>query len=290
FAAAIPHHRLRREIIVTATANSLVNRMGPLFAHRAAADTGAAPARIARAYTAAREIFGMRATWSAIEALDGRVPPSLQYELLYETSRLLRHAAYWLLARHATLAIDLAVARYATGVRELAALLPASLTGSWRERFDAAHRRAVEAGVPTALAARVAGLDALDSALDVVELTLSRRIETRTAAQAYFELGARTSLDWARGEVDRLSVDGAWQAAARRELRHGLERAHRHIADQALARRPGRGKGSRVDAWMSSAGAALARWQSMAAEMRAAGKTDFATLSVALETVRKLAE
>ncbi|MGH8228185.1 MAG: NAD-glutamate dehydrogenase, partial [Steroidobacteraceae bacterium] len=48
FAAAIPHHRLRREIIVTATANSLVNRMGPLFAHRAAADTGAAPARIAR--------------------------------------------------------------------------------------------------------------------------------------------------------------------------------------------------------------------------------------------------
>ena len=42
FPRAIPRHRLRREIIATATTNSLINRMGPTFVSRAQEDTGAA--------------------------------------------------------------------------------------------------------------------------------------------------------------------------------------------------------------------------------------------------------
>ena len=91
FARAIARHRLRREIIATATTNSLVNRMGPTFVPRAQEDTGAEPAQIARAYTAAREIFAMRELWEQIEALDNKVPAKLQYEMVFQTSRLLRH-------------------------------------------------------------------------------------------------------------------------------------------------------------------------------------------------------
>ncbi len=43
FARAISRHRLRREIIATATTNSLVNRMGPTFVIRAQEETGATP-------------------------------------------------------------------------------------------------------------------------------------------------------------------------------------------------------------------------------------------------------
>src|ERR1700742_5396027 len=81
FPKAIAQHRLRREIIATATTNSLVNRMGPTFVPRAQEDTGAEPAQIARAYTAAREIFGMRDLWAQIEALENKVPAKLQYEI-----------------------------------------------------------------------------------------------------------------------------------------------------------------------------------------------------------------
>src|SRR5437763_16456915 len=80
FPRAIARHRLRREIIATATTNSLVNRMGPTFVPRAQEDTGAGPAQVARAYSAAREIFAMRALWEHIEALDNKVPAGLQYE------------------------------------------------------------------------------------------------------------------------------------------------------------------------------------------------------------------
>ena len=57
-------HRLRREIIATATTNSMVNRMGPTFARRVQEDTGAGAATVVRAYAIARESYEMRATWA----------------------------------------------------------------------------------------------------------------------------------------------------------------------------------------------------------------------------------
>ena len=62
-------HRLRREIIATAVTNSTVNRMGATFCLRVQEDTGADSAQIAKAYTAAREIFSAREWWSQIESL-----------------------------------------------------------------------------------------------------------------------------------------------------------------------------------------------------------------------------
>src|SRR5581483_11606695 len=129
FAAAISRHRLRREIIVTSTTNSLINRMGPAFVLRAQGETGADPGRIARAYTAAREIFGMRRLWEQIEALDNRIPAKLQYGMMYETSRLLRHMSYWLLQRRREIKIDAAVAELLSGVRELSEHIGRVLTG-----------------------------------------------------------------------------------------------------------------------------------------------------------------
>ena len=81
----IQQHQLRREIIVTATTNSLVNRMGPVFAIRTQEDTGADVGSIARAYSIAREITGMRDLWADIEALDDKAPTALQYDMSHET-------------------------------------------------------------------------------------------------------------------------------------------------------------------------------------------------------------
>ena len=159
FARAISHHRLRREIIATATTNSLVNRMGPTFVTRAQEDTGAEPAQIARAYTAAREIFAMRDVWERIEALDNKVPANLQYEAAFQTSRLLRHATYWLLAiAHAP-----AGGCRGGGVpRRRAAARGGDRTSCSPARNSRASRRAASAsprrGLPPALAVRIASL------------------------------------------------------------------------------------------------------------------------------------
>src|SRR6185437_10156644 len=219
FARAISRHRLRREIIATATTNSLVNRMGPTFVPRAQEDTGADPAQIARAYTAAREIFAMRTVWERIEELDNRVPAKVQYAAAFETSRLLRHATYWLLARRRALKVDTAVAEFGAGVHELQSRLGQVLTGSWREQFEQVRAQHIEAGLPPELATRVASLEANNASLDIVELAAAQRIPMTDAARVYFEAGARTGLDWVRQQIDRLPVEGPWQATARTGLR-----------------------------------------------------------------------
>jgi glutamate dehydrogenase len=291
FPRAIAQHRLRREIIATATTNSLVNRMGPTFVPRAQEDTGAEPAQIARAYTAAREIFGMRALWGQIEALDNKVPAKLQYEIAFQTSRLLRHMTYWLLAhRKRELQVDAAVAEFGNGVRELEAEISQVLTGSGRERFEESRRQQVAAGLPHELATRVASLDAHNAALDVVELSLSYRVSVVEAARVYFEVGSRIGIDWLRDQIERLAVEGPWQAIARAGLRDHALRIHRRLAERVLSRKDKGTAQARVTAWVESVGEELAHWQRTLTEMRSAAASDFATLTVGVESVRKLAD
>ncbi len=290
FARAIERHRLRREIIATATTNSLINRMGPTFVLRAQEDTGAEPAQIARAFTAAREIFQVRDLWEAIEALDNRAPAKIQYAAAFETSRLLRHATYWLLARRPGLKVDAAVREFRSGVREIGSRIPPVLCGAWREHFDTAHAQLVEAGLPAALAGRVASLDAHNTSLDVTAIAATHRTTVTEAARVYFEVGGRIGMDWLHGQINQLSVDGPWQATARTGVRDAAMRIHRALAERVLER-GGRGTAAeRVSTWQGTEGRKLAHWQRALAEMRAAGAADFATLTVGVESLRKLAE
>jgi glutamate dehydrogenase len=290
FPRAITHHRLRREIIATATTNSLVNRMGPTFVPRAQEDLGAEPAQIARAYTAAREIFAMREVWEQIEALDNKVPTKLQYEAAFQTSRLLRHATYWLLtSRPRELQVDAAVREFRNGVRALQSEIAQVMTGAELEHFEQGRRHYQDAGLPPPLAARIASLEALNAALDIVEISSSDRASVSETARVYFEVGTRIGFDWLRARIEKLTVEGPWQAIARTGLRDAALRVHRRLTERVLARKDRGSAQTRVTAWVDSAGKDLAHWQRTLADMRAAGAGDFATLTVGVESVRKLA-
>jgi glutamate dehydrogenase len=287
---AILRHQLRREIIVTATTNSLVNRMGPVFAIRTQEDTGADVGSIARAFAIAREISGMRELWADIEALDDRVPTSLQYDMAHETTRLLRHLTYWVLRNLGrNLDIERAVKRLRPGIQELLANLPELIEGLEVERYDRGLQRFAVEGVPASVARRVASLGAIHSSVDIVEVALARHAPIAQAARVYFGLGAALGLDWIRGEIERLVVEGHWQALARGTLREDAYSLQRKLCDQVLER-SGRGDAAaRVDAWLKSGGADVDNLERTVREMRATGSTDFPTLSVALQAVRRLA-
>jgi glutamate dehydrogenase len=285
---AIARHRLRREIIATATTNSLVNRMGPTFVPRAQEDSGAEPAQIARAYTAAREIFAMREVWERIEALDNKVPAKLQYEAAFQTSRLLRHATYWLLTSRARLQVDAAVSEFRAGVQQLESAIAEVMTGAELTRFEEGRKHYVDAGLPPPLAARVASLEALNAALDIVEIAAGYKVSVTETARVYFEVGTRIGFDWLRARIEKLTVEGPWQAIARTGLRDAALRVHRRLTERVLARRERGSAQARVTAWAETAGKDLAHWQRTLTDMRAAGAGDFATLTVGVESVRKL--
>jgi glutamate dehydrogenase len=293
-ARAIPQHRLRREIIATATTNSLVNRVGPMFVLRVQEDTGATTAQVARAYAIAREAFRMRARWAEIEALDNRVPANVQYAMQHETGRLLRRGSYWLLRhRRKSLEIEAAVRQLAPAIDTLTHRIGTLLRGADLQRYRSLLAHYEKERVPAGLANFMAAIESLDSAFDIVEMADAHDVSVPDAALVYFEAGARVGLDWLRAEIDAMRVVGQWPAVARGGLRDAAQRTQRAIAGKILARPAGRGaRGSldaRIDAWMRSAGEDLASWQRMLAELRAAGAADFATLSVGVDAVRKFA-
>ena len=266
-----------------------VNRMGPTFVTRAQEDTGAEPAQIARAYTAAREIFLMREMWERIELLDNKVTATLQYEAAFQTSRLLRHATYWLLAARTRLQVASAVAEFRTDVQRLAGEIHQLLTGAELARYEESLKRFTAGGLPYALAVRIASLESLDAALDIAEISATHRVSVTEAARVYFEVGTRIGFDWLRARIEKLSVDGTWQAIARTGLRDAALRVQRRLTERVLARKERGSAEARVAAWVKAAGKDLVHWQRTLADMRAAGAGDFATLTVGVESVRKLA-
>jgi glutamate dehydrogenase len=285
-------HRLRREIVSTFVANSMVNRAGITFAFRVREETGASAPEIARAYTVAREVFGVRRFWAEVEALDNRVPAETQTAMLLEGRKLVERAVRWLLRnRRPPLDISATVAYFAPGAGAVADSLSEVLVASEREAAERMMAGLADAGVPQDLAARVAGFEPLLSALDIVEVANAAGLPVETVAAAYFTLGARLELHWLRGRVAELPRDDRWQTLARAALREDLYTQHRALTADVL-----KGAGGEVDVesrladWASRNRVAFERSAQAMADIRLGGLYNLTTLSVALREIRNLTE
>lgn len=284
-------HRLRREIIATATTNSMVNRMGATFARRTQEDTGADAATVVRAYAIAREVFGMRATWSDIEALDAKIAAQTQYEMMFETTRLLRFCTYWLIHRHPNaLQIEQQVSRLRSGLTKLDDALPRVLSGADLAVFQTRSESYRAAKVPEGLSKRMASLAALRSGPDLVDIADQTRLPIEAVASVYFSVGTALSLDWLREQIEKLGVDGHWQAVARTTLRDNIYDLQRRLCLQVLGKSPKAPSAQVVETWLKRKSTAIGHVRQTLGEMRALPVMDFATLSVALQAVRAMAE
>jgi glutamate dehydrogenase len=182
------------------------------------------------------------------------------------------------------------VKEFRRGVRELEAEIGSVLVGADREKFEQVRKEHIDSGAPPELAARIASLDAHNTSLDIVELATTFDTRVVDVARIYFEVGMRTGLDWLRQQIEQLAVEGPWQAVARTGLRDNALRIHRRLAELVLAQKGDGPAQARVTAWVESLGEELAHWQRTLADMRTAGAADFATLTVGVETVRKLTD
>jgi glutamate dehydrogenase len=285
-------HPLARQIIATMITNSLVNRMGSVFAFRMQDETGADVAAVARAFSIAREVFEIRAIWESIEALDNKISASVQHSMLRTSQALLKQATRWLLDRRNELPeITVAVQRLNPGAMELIECLPEVLLGSRLERYEGAAQLYADTGLPIALARKMAALAAMHVALDVIALAENCKVGVRHAAEIYFRVGDALQLDWISDQVDSLRVEGMWQAKARGSLRDNLYSLHRALcADIISIAQPRRDARAAVEAWLADRAEQAGHFSQTLEEMRDAGQADFATLSVALQEIRRLVQ
>ncbi len=235
---AISSHRLRREIIATRLSNSIVNRGGPTLVSYIEEESGASVADIVRAYAAARDSFGLRVLWDAIDELDNRVDAALQTEMLQKIRQLLRRTILWLLANSGQppeIDIEHTVSDFGPYLADLSDNLRDCLTETERDEFDAMRDHLTGAGVPEDLASRVAGLDALRAGPDIVEIARHADVPVVETAKAYAVIGAETGLVYLRDKAAGLPAEHHWDRQAVRGINEGLFAHQRRMTEAALA-------------------------------------------------------
>jgi glutamate dehydrogenase len=283
FAAYIPRHPLRREIIATHVLNSMINRVGPTFVHRLSEITGMTAPQIVRAYLATREVFGFVPTWQQIEALDSGVPDAVQAEMIVALRGLIARSTTWFLrSRRLNEPTEQQVARFAPAIRALASRLEQDAGRSARASAW------IEAGVPEALAVRVDASEGLFNALDITEIAEASNRALEETAHVHAGVGERLGLERLRQQIDLLPAESYWANLAKLALGDDLADLQRSIALEAVTHHQGTATAV-LDLWEQGNRQAMERAQRLLAELRdAKGGGDLAMLSVALRELRNL--
>ncbi len=285
-------HRLRREVIATAVVNSMINRVGSLFVARMEDRSGAKPADIARAFAVARDVFSLRETWAAIEALDNQVPAACQLSMLQATMSLLERATYWLLS-HLPSPIDMAgsVERLRPSVVDMRSNLVASMPA--RRAAGLGEEAAVLTGhgVPEPLAGEIVALKELAFALDLTPLAERSRRSVGSLTSLHFSVEEKMGFGRLHGLVAGLTSDDPWTARAGVALTADLLTLQADATAAVLDSAEGEADPDRmVVSWLDKNGDAFAGVESLLEEIKGQSDTGLAALVVLRRSLASLIE
>ena len=189
YAEEIADHRLRREIISTVIANSMINRGGATLIPRIADKTGTSALEIARAYIAVHDSFGMRELHKAIDEQDNKISGSVQLELYEQVQKLLLSEILWFMRNiPSSTPIAEAVELYRGGINELALKMDKYLPPYLSEWLASETTRYKEHGVPDKLADQIARLSLIARIPDIVLVSQRTGQTLEKAAEAYYRV------------------------------------------------------------------------------------------------------
>jgi len=236
FADQIEGHPLRREIIATVLANSMINRGGPTFVVRMSDQTGADVERIAQAFATVRDSFGLTALNGEIDELDTKVPGDVQLALYRSVQDLVLDLTVWFIRNvRYDEGIETVVDRFAKGIGTLEPQIAEVMPGHVREEIGETAAAWIETGVPEPLANRIAQLPVTASVPDIIVVAEAIEAPLERAAEVYFAIDGRFRIGQIEALARTLVVDDYYDGLALDRARRTLAEAHRRIAQQVLS-------------------------------------------------------
>jgi glutamate dehydrogenase len=227
---ALDEHRLRREIIATSVTNSIVNRAGITFYDQLLEDTGMPACDIARAYIIARDGFDVHHLWKDIESLSGKTPAATQAAMQHETSRFMERAVSWFLRTlPQPLNIEQVLKVYKPGIANYLENSQGLVSRTLKRAYENKLQRFMDMGTPKAMAHRIARLEIVSCALDVVKIHEETALSFEQVGSTYFELGATLRLGWLRREASRVNAESHWEKLAAKSIIHELYDQQRRL-------------------------------------------------------------
>jgi glutamate dehydrogenase len=233
-------HRLRREIIATQLANSLVNRMGPDYIMNQASKTSASPEMIARAYFSGREAYSLTGLYAEIEGLDNKVPAAIQIRALDEMAVFLDYATTWFLklSRDNGLSgqdMHAKALEYKKEITKLRKQLSKTLPQSTQNFIDKRQEMFVDNGLPKSIASELALLPVLNTACDIIRIAHEKGQDVATVARVYFGLNEVFSFVWLRDKTRNFDPESRWEADTLRAITDRLYNIQTELTKRVVA-------------------------------------------------------
>ncbi|MCZ6888992.1 MAG: NAD-glutamate dehydrogenase, partial [Gammaproteobacteria bacterium] len=292
FADLIANHRLRREITATYVTNSLVNRTGPSFITNIQERTGAHAGDITRAYLVCRRVYQMAELWADVESLDNDVPADIQTTMHLAILDLIQRGTLWFLRScPRPLDIDGTVEAFAPGVEALRVRFKEILAPDLKSNLERRLGEFVAHRVPPDIAHRIAGLNALVPACDIVRIAAGAQLDPCEVGSLYYGLGERFGLDWLRGRAETLSDGNEWQKMAVAAVIDDLYAHQSELTTKVLDTAGDTSIADAViDTWTTVHRHTVGRVQALISELRTSTTLELAMLAVANREIRSLVE
>jgi glutamate dehydrogenase len=288
---AMRKHPLYREITATQVINMLFRYMGMSFIHRLYDETGANPEMTTRAFVVVKEIFELPLLWDAIEALDGKVPVSVQQEMMHDLERSIRRSTRWILRnRRAGFDIEETIQSYLPKVKQLRELIPAFLSKAERKRLKDYVTLRHANHVPKELAYQVGEFIFLSPVLDIIEAHERYSADLKIVAEIFLKLNDRMGFSWLRTELTALISEGYWGMLGSSALRDDLDKIerlmvgaiHRHTDSELSVE-------ERIEHWRKSFDYMVRRWDVMVEDLKS-GQREFVMYVIAIRGLLDLAQ
>jgi glutamate dehydrogenase len=245
YAAAIDAHRLRREIIATKVANGVVNRLGLVAPFELSEEEGVSLARVAGAYLACDEMFGLTELFAGIEAEP--IAETARLELMDAAARIIRlHIADLLRVAAPTALPGEIAAAFGPGVLRVEAEVGQLVKAEVRDQTRQLAARLADTGAGTAIVDRLVRLFEIDGAIATAALAVRSGWTEIDVATAYIRLGEALGLDWAKAAAVRAAPSDPWE----RLLVAGLARDFEQLRLDFLSRAGKAGPIALVDQWL----------------------------------------
>ncbi|KQS71997.1 NAD-glutamate dehydrogenase [Rhizobium sp. Leaf371] len=285
----IETHRLRREIIATLLCNDVINRGGPAFVSTMIDQTGFLPADVVKAAVLTRDGYDLPRLYKAIDALDNKVPGSVQNELYQDVGRIFAIVTERTLRTRATTGpLGQAIDRLRKALENLKTAAHGAVPEEAGTEIEARAASLIEKGVPEALARDISQLFLITLVPEIMQISAVAGTSLGRTAQSYFAVTQSLKVGRLLAAAERIITTDPYEAMALARSTSDIADARRAITIAALTQR--KGEKQPVLAWQEGAADRFNRVVTQLTQMTEKGETTLAKITVAAGLLSDLAE
>ncbi|MFK7973570.1 MAG: NAD-glutamate dehydrogenase [Rickettsiaceae bacterium] len=236
FADEIHNHPLKQEIIRTMVTNKLVNQLGGSVISAIKRETGGHACDIARAYEVVTAIFNLQDLWQEVSDLNTNVSTKVKVEMFSDLSKIMRRGISWFVKNiKPPIIISDTIDEFMKQTEDLIAIISKLLVGTTKTRFFSQIDYYTTAGVDKKLAKRIATLEVLVSAFDIIYISKHTGAKSQDIANIYFECGDLLHIDWLRHSCEAQINDSYWNRLSIQSLKDDFYYKQRRLVKKIVS-------------------------------------------------------